>query len=805
MQGIGQQIAHNLPLPTTAFVGRKQELAELSDLLHNPACRLLTLFGPGGIGKTRLALEVAAAHLDLFPDGVNWVGLEALSSPDLIICAIAEAVDYRITESGDSKRQLLHQLRPQNMLLILDNFEHLLDGVGIVADILTAAPGVKILVTSREALNLQEEWLWPVAGMRYPSMEGQNGSAETRLEEYSAVQLFVQNARRIRSDFSLEAERDGVLHICDLVEGLPLALELAAARVRVLPCEEIARQIARNLDFLKTQARNVPPRHRSMRAVLDHSWQLLSEEEQKVFRRLSVFRGGFTREAAAEVAEAALPVLMALVDKSLLRWNSADRYSLHEMVRQYAERHLTDLPDDFGSTRERHSAYFMGLVRQQWSRLLGSQPKEALHAIEVEIDNIRTAWGWAVMQNMEAEMDSGLDGLWFFYDTRGWYQEGEKVFALATESLGTEHPETQGSLLLGRVMAREGVLCNSIYSCCKARPLLETALTIFRRLDARADMAFALARLGEVIVYEESSEKARALFEESLALYEEIDDRWGQAFVLAWLGNLNNDQEMRSQQYARSLIMFQELDSQWGIATTLPLVGFSALIPGDYQEALRLGQESLVRCQEIGIRWCAAMSMQGLGYAAYGLGDYHSALQYFVQSLQESLELRLERFMMISAHGIAVALDALGYAEQSLAFDTIAYHYYAHLPSQAFAIGVSDLSPERLAQIRERSKTLEPEAEIERLLAELLTLEQTVFSRGTTDHAAQLLLSPLTDRELEIVHRVSDGMSNRDIAEELFLSTGTVKWYLSQVYSKLGVGSRTQAVAKARELGLLSQ
>ncbi len=804
MSAVLQQI-HNAPLAVTPFVGRKKELAELADLLTDPACRLLTLAGPGGIGKTRLALEVAAAHQADFADGVYFVPLDGLNLPDFIPSAIADALDYPIHEAGESVRQLVNYLRFKEMLLILDNFEHLLEGVGIVGDILAAAPRVKILVTSREALNLQEEWLAPVSGMRYP-LPDDVSSDQLHLEEYSAIQLFIQHARRMRADFSFEAERDGVIQLCTLVEGMPLALELASARVRVLSCEEIAREIARNLDFLKTQARNVPPRHQSMRAVLDHSWDLLSDEEQRVLRRLSVFRSGFTRDAAALVTEGTLPVLTALVDKSLLRWNGVDRYRLHELVRQYGEKQLKDVPDDFGATRERHSAYFLTFLHQQWEPLLGSHPEEAMNTIETEIDNIRTAWGWAVVQGMEAEIDAGLDSLWFFYDTRGWYREGDKVFALATESFKTEHPEVDGSLLLGRLMARQGVLCNSIQWCTAARPLLETALAIFRRLNARAEIAFALLRLGEVLVNEESDESAYPYFQESLALYEEIGDRWGAAYAMNWLGSVGPEFEGRLHERERCLALFQEIDSQWGIAIAVPIMGFSALTLGNYPEAMRLGLEGLDRCQKIGIHWGIAMSLQVLGYAARAQGDYQAALRYFLRSLEESLDMRLDRYLMYASYGAARALTALGDRDHAFAFDTVAYHYRSILPGNIFGIHYDqDVAPDRLAEIREHSKVIEPRRVLERLMGELTTVPPEAAPDRDLPPAAHPPADLLTDREREILQRVSGGLSNRDIAEELFLSTGTVKWYLSQIYGKLGVNSRTQAVARGRELHLISE
>ena len=353
---------HHLPPAPTPFVGREGELAEIEQLLSDPACRLLTLVGPGGIGKTRLALEAAHVMVDTatFPNGVYFASLQPLTSPEFIISTIADALSFQFYSGADPRQQLLDYLREKSLLLVLDNVEHLLEDISLVSEMLAAAPGVHILATSRERLNLREEWVLEVSGLNSPAVE-----TEINLESYSAIELFVQQARRVSVGFALDnANQSAVVRICHLVGGMPLGIELAAAWVRALSCEQIADEIERSLDVLETPTRNIEPRHRTMRAALDQSWQLLSDVEQNVFKRLSVFRGGFTREAAEYVARATLRTLTGLVDKSMVRVNAGGRYDLQELLRQYAEEKLGEMPAEQEQTRDRHSTYYADFMGQ---------------------------------------------------------------------------------------------------------------------------------------------------------------------------------------------------------------------------------------------------------------------------------------------------------------------------------------------------------------------------------------------------------------------------------------------------------
>jgi predicted ATPase len=402
------------PAPqATFFVGRDTELDDILGLMNNPLCRLLTLIGPGGIGKTRLVQEFIAKHRVLFPDGLYIAYFQAVPSPDLIVSTIAEALDFRFQPGGDSHHQLIDYLHDKSLLLVLDNFEHLLDGASIISDILVSTVAVKLLITSRERLNLQEEWVYEIRGLDYPM----NDTAPD-IEGFSAVQLFVHSARRVYPAFRLtQPHKPLVVRICRMVGGMPLGIELASAWTRALPCDEIAREIERSLDILETSSRNILPRHRNMRAAFEPTWNRLSEDERRVFMKLSVFRGGFTREAAEYVAGAALRTLSVLVDKSLLRLDTnGRRYSIHELLRQYSEEKLCSSPHAQNETLDLHCAYYMRFLSEREVDIvfLGRQ-REAIEKINNELENVRIAWRRAVVQGRFEEISQAAEGLWDFY------------------------------------------------------------------------------------------------------------------------------------------------------------------------------------------------------------------------------------------------------------------------------------------------------------------------------------------------------------------------------------------------------
>ena len=405
-------LANHLPTPTASFVGRDEELERIATLLADPKCHFLTLVGPGGMGKTRLAIEVARR----VPfSAVHFVALQPLNSPDFLVSTIADAMGFEFYSGSEPKQQLLDYLREKPCLLLLDNFEHLLDGVELLIDILQAAPNVKLLVTSRERLNVQEEWVLALEGLAFP-----NDQAALPQESYSAVQLFVERARQAQARFSLDDNTQAVQAICQAVEGMPLGLELAATWLRAMTCSQIAAHITSGLDFLTTPLRNVPERHRSLRVVFEQSWKLLSDDERAVLMRLSIFRGGFDLEAAESVARATLPLLAGLVDKSLVRLSPSGRYDLHELLRQYAADKLTDA-NEVRTTIQHHFDYFLKMASSAEAHRFGSEQVAWYERLELELDNLRAALAWSV----ETENGLLLAGvLSFFFDFRLHWEEG---------------------------------------------------------------------------------------------------------------------------------------------------------------------------------------------------------------------------------------------------------------------------------------------------------------------------------------------------------------------------------------------
>lgn len=615
---------NNLPQQPTSFVKREQELAEIRQLLlDEPGCRMVTLVGPGGIGKTRLALAVAADVVGAFPQGVCFVPLIPVSRAEFIIPAMADALDFKFSGGRDPKTQLLNYLRGQKLLLVLDNFEHLLppknepgnpapgavaieNGADLLSEILTAAPEVTLLVTSRQRLKLQEEWSYEVPGLDFPTATAQTAEVlktSEVLAAYSAIHLFVQRARRAKAGFNLTPEdMPDVVRICQLVEGMPLALELAAPWIRLMTCREIADEIEHNLDFLATTMRNVPDRHRSLRAVLEQTWRRLPAAEQTILSKLAVFQGGCLRQAAEQVAGASLPVLASLVDGALLRRTHNGRYELHELIRQFAMEQLQTTPAEYERIRDRHAGFFASFLQHREVDLKGRRQGESLAEIAADLDNIRTGWQWLVQRRNVEGIRQSLESLFLFYEIRGLAQEGEAAFrhaAAAFNQATTTPPDTAQTILLAQLLGRQGNLAIRLGRYDEGLELMRQGVSLLRRVEAEAggELARALCYLGQESYFQGDYRQSQQLLQESLQLATGAGDLWLQGVIWQCLGQ-------------------------------------TAEFQGDYTEAGSYFQKSLAVFEKLGERRAKSFAQNNWGRVAYALGEYARAEQLINAALQ---------------------------------------------------------------------------------------------------------------------------------------------------------------------------
>jgi serine/threonine protein kinase/tetratricopeptide (TPR) repeat protein len=663
------QNRHNLPAQTTPFVGREDEVSALIKLLDDPANRLITILAPGGMGKTRLALEVAQRQLDKFDDGVFLVELAPLSDTASIITAIADALGYHFQADGrDPLQQIQDYLSSKTLLLVLDNFEHLLEGAGLVTDILKIAPHINILVTSRQRLNQMGETLYHLSGMEFPAWETPADAIT-----YGSVQLFLQSAKRVQPDFELTRDNlHDVARICKLVQGMPLGILLSASWLGMLSPSEVAEEIAGGIDFFETDEIGLPDRQRSIRAVFDYSWGSMTSDEQNVFMRLSVFRGGFTRESAQAVAGANLRILMSLTNKSLIR-RTADngRYEIHELLRQYSHEKLVEqgLEDE---NRDKHSDYFVAFLSNYSVVKL---TEKANVTIDTEFENIRIAMRCcADFAKGDAILSVHQVLSKYLAYARGRYQDHISLLEYMIDILSVAtYANLTTQKAISRLKAELAVTYNGIGRSLDGITYANSALEIARSLDDDVAIHWAFNALclcylvlGEFTNMLETATEAIHYFEAKGLLHQYSAGLFHTASAHFHLGNLQQAKEtgLRLEEMKSSLL------TGGGLVQAMV---FDAL--GDYDRARDYYLRELQKREEHGSAWGIAMTQMLLGNFAIKHKHLGEAETRFFQAFLVEYSRNNSLDMYVIMMSIPAFLAICGDSEFAVRLASFLHHY----------------------------------------------------------------------------------------------------------------------------------
>jgi predicted ATPase/DNA-binding CsgD family transcriptional regulator len=836
----------NLPTPLTPLVGREQEIAAVCALLLRPEVRLVTLTGTGGVGKTRLAVQVAAEVLADFPDGVFFVSLASLSDPALVLSTIAQILDIKESGARPLSELLTAYLGDKHLLLCLDNFEHLLEASPQLTDLLRVCPHLAILVTSRAVLHLQGEHLFPVPPLAVPDLT-QLPLTET-LPSSAAVALFLQRAQAVQLTFQLSSTNARpTAELCIRLDGLPLAIELAAARIPLFPPQALLARLNQRLHLLTSGTRDVPVRQQTLRNTIAWSYDLLSHDEKTLFRRLAVFVGGCTFEAAEAVCTAhadleidVLEAVAALVDKSLLRQEEqADgqpRLLMLETIREYALECLK-ASGEAEAVQRQQAIFFLRLSEEAEPKIRGPEQSTWRTRMEAEQDNLRAALRWT-LESQEVEMGLQLAGaLLAFWRVSNQDREGrnwcEQVLALPGARART--------VARAKALLAAGIMTMFQGDLPQAKLLLEESIAIGREAGTagKRNLAHALAVLARVALSQGNLGAARELAAEGVRLFQEVGEAWGTALALNFLGTAAlelGDLVAASPLLEESVALFRVEDRQ-RLAASLNALGLVALRQGDDAGARAHFEEALSVARETGDEQYIAEALTRLGTVAQRKGDYRRSEALFQQSLALIWIRGYREDIAEDLAGLAAAASLLGQPERAArlfgaveALREVSGIRLSPLRRAEYDRTVEDirshLDEATFAQAWEKGHAMPPEQAIAEALStpdepptatkfQQMNEEEasSIVSPGTPSSQSPRALSPrralkqhfggLTSREREVARLVAQGKSNRAIADELVLGVSTVEAHITHIFTKLGFSSRAQIAAWAVSRGLV--
>jgi predicted ATPase/DNA-binding CsgD family transcriptional regulator len=856
----GLPLPSPLPVQLTPLIGREAAVNTVSTLLQRPEVRLLTLTGPAGIGKTRLGLEVALSLQREFAHGACFVSLAALSDHDLVLPTIAQTFGLRETGDWPLQERVQRFLAEKQLLLLLDNFEQVLAGARALPDLLSTCPQVKVLVTSRAVLHVRGEYEFLVPPLALPSLVP--GTASALLATSPAVALFLERAQAVRPEFHLtDVSARAVAEICIRLDGIPLAIELAAARSRLFSPPVLLSHLQHRLPLLTNPTRDVPARQQTLRAALAWSYDLLTPEEQRVFRRLSVFVGAWTLDAAEAVigqepgGRPLLDYVAALLDQSMIlpldQVEHDATFRLLETIREYGWESLV-AQGEAPATQQAHAAYYLGFAEEAERQLRGAGQQTWLTRVEQHYENLRAALAWWLDQRKLEEAFRLGSALWWFWWLRGNVREGrrfleqmlafrenvspairarvlhaagalaglqghlEQAEQLCTESLALfrDLEDAQGIVLSLWVLAY-GVMERSHYG--EARALIEEAVALAREVHDAWGLAYALEILADVEFNQGNYAQARRLGEESLTLSRKLGDSAGMALRLRLLALVRFFEGIPGEALPfaeESLLHSRAVGDRRGSAYSLFIQGFIAIFQGQYRSAQQKLKDGLALLEEVGDRRGLGWGLYGLGWAALGQGEVPAAQGRLDEALELFAEMDQQWFCALCLEGLACAVAAQGKAVWAArlwgaaehlreaisgVIPTLVQRLYepflvmarTHLGDEAFAAAWAEGGVLTIQEVRGPQGQAPLATSVIPSWTTASNTERTSFPAG------------LTEREVEVLRLVAQGLTDKRVAEQLVIAPRTVGTHLSSIYQKLGVSSRAAATRFAVEHGLV--